>query len=476
MDYTNRDLLNKILEIRDENSTNKKIELLKELYLMDSRIIDLFTKSLSPFYNIYIKKFNKDIPERELDINEKRMKFPEFYVIFTDILNDLNSRNITGNKAREVVERFYKLVKPYKLFDLLFNMVMNKDLKLGINIKSHNKVVKQLSKQNKELKKYLIPESFAMLASDSKFGTQKIKTNIDYIVEYKFDGVRCLTFIDEIKMISRNGKRYNVFENHFKKYLEILKDEMDKKGLQNLILDGEMLDANNNFTNISGLGHSKYIDDINIKYVIFDILEEDDYNDVNKKTLKQRRENLLKLNDIIKNNKELNKVFDISINVLGEGNYLRLKDINEIYPLFDKLVEEHKNKFGFYPEGIMLKDINSLYEKKRTNTWLKMKKMKTIDLKIIDFEEGTGKLKNSLGAMICEDKDGNKVRVGSGFTEDKRKLYWEQRNNIKGCIVEVKFQEVTTNKNDNSLSVRFPVFNRIRDDKTEPDKIKSFLD
>lgn len=56
--------------------------------------------------------------------------------------------------------------------------------------------------------------------------------------------------------------------------------------------------------------------------------------------------------------------------------------------------------------------------------------------------------------------EGKEVRVGSGFSDEQRVTYWNQKDDVKGCIAEVKYQGVTK---DGSL--RFPTFLRLRPDK-----------
>ena len=111
-------------------------------------------------------------------------------------------------------------------------------------------------------------------------------------------------------------------------------------------------------------------------------------------------------------------------------------------------------------EGLMINLKNSPYEFKRSNNLIKVKQMYPADLKIIGFEEGTGKNKGTLGALIVNYK-GFPVKVGSGFTDAERIYTWEHKAELIGTIVTVQYFEETTNKKDNSLSLRFPVFKRI---------------
>ena len=117
-------------------------------------------------------------------------------------------------------------------------------------------------------------------------------------------------------------------------------------------------------------------------------------------------------------------------------------------------------------EGIMINLWEAPYEFKRTNYLLKCKKFNTADLRVIGFEEGSGKYSRMLGAFICEYK-GGEVRVGSGLTDEMRKMIWDHREACMNKIIEVSFFEETKDS-AGKLSLRFPTFKDFRLDKTEP--------
>jgi DNA ligase-1 len=88
-----------------------------------------------------------------------------------------------------------------------------------------------------------------------------------------------------------------------------------------------------------------------------------------------------------------------------------------------------------------------------------------VDLKIVGFEQGTGRNENRLGARICEGEDNGRiirVNVGSGLSDSDRDEYWVARDDLLGHLVEIQADAVTQNK-DGSYSLRFPRFLRFRD-------------
>ena len=81
------------------------------------------------------------------------------------------------------------------------------------------------------------------------------------------------------------------------------------------------------------------------------------------------------------------------------------------------------------------------------------------EFKIIDFEEGDGKYKGTLGKVIV-DVNGVAVGVGSGWTDADRSEIWGNKDKYLGNLIEVRYQEKTK---DNSL--RFPTVKGFRIDK-----------
>ena len=111
-------------------------------------------------------------------------------------------------------------------------------------------------------------------------------------------------------------------------------------------------------------------------------------------------------------------------------------------------------------------NLDTPYVCKRTDTILKVKVMKTCDLKVTGFEEGIGKYTGKLGALIVDYKGFN-CGVGSGFSDYDREYIWDNRDEYLGRIIEVQFFEESKNQ-DGGLSLRFPVFKGLRLDKTKP--------
>ena len=94
---------------------------------------------------------------------------------------------------------------------------------------------------------------------------------------------------------------------------------------------------------------------------------------------------------------------------------------------------------------------------------LKIKEELTLDLLVVDVEEGEGKYEGMLGKLIVQEKDGTQHKV-SGMTDEERRLWWNRPSIIIGQVVEVKAMKRLPNG-----SLREARFKAIRHDKTAMD-------
>lgn len=131
-------------------------------------------------------------------------------------------------------------------------------------------------------------------------------------------------------------------------------------------------------------------------------------------------------------------------------------------------------------EGIILRMPHPPYKYGRSTlregSLLKLKRFKDAEALVVDFEElmhndneavvnALGLTERSthkdnkrgagvLGAFVCQDIDtGVRFSIGTGFTAEQRKDFWDSRRNLINKIVKYKFFEVGVKK-----APRFPVF------------------
>lgn len=111
-------------------------------------------------------------------------------------------------------------------------------------------------------------------------------------------------------------------------------------------------------------------------------------------------------------------------------------------------------------EGVVVKDPNSFYVRKRSWDWMRKKPDNLVDATITGFVGGTGKYNGTLGALVVQDTDGRSFRVGGGLTDAQRFNVWENRASYRGMSVEIIYQRRT-----NTGSYRHPRVKRFRLDR-----------
>ena len=137
----------------------------------------------------------------------------------------------------------------------------------------------------------------------------------------------------------------------------------------------------------------------------------------------------------------------------------------------DQQLEDHiakANKYGW--EGLMIRK-NEIYKGKRSPDILKIKTF-------IDDEYIVVGVENSINRVIVEGKEveeemlkniiiehkGCKVQVGSGFSQEQRRKYFKNPEDIIGKTVTVQYFEATENL-QGGYSLRFPVIKAIYETK-----------
>lgn len=103
-------------------------------------------------------------------------------------------------------------------------------------------------------------------------------------------------------------------------------------------------------------------------------------------------------------------------------------------------------------EGLMLHRDDSLYLAGRSDDLLKLKPYLDADARVVGHLPGKGRFRGMLGALLVEEADGTRFRLGSGFTEAQRR-----DPPSLGSLVTFKFQGRTPGG-----IPRFATFLRVR--------------
>ena len=110
-------------------------------------------------------------------------------------------------------------------------------------------------------------------------------------------------------------------------------------------------------------------------------------------------------------------------------------------------------------EGIIVRHPEGLYRRKRSTDIMKFKPGKSDIYTIIGANEEIDKdgiPKNTLGSFICCSSECIPFSVGSGFTHQQRKEFWQNLPQFIGAEIEVNYQVLTEKR-----IPRFPIFCRI---------------
>lgn len=419
-------------EILQSNSRKYKQEVLQK-YKDDEVIKKYLQIAFDPYkvYGISTKKLSKQILSASSYVPRSRTVFELF-----DYLEQHN----TGTTA-EILECqcFVNAAETSstELAELLKSLIC-KDLSIGCDAKTINKEIPGL-----------IP-TFNVQLANKYFDKPEYVEGKTFALTTKIDGGRIIALKEngKVSFYTRAGQKYEGLVD--------LEQEMAEKLPDGLCLDGEITLFENEgvpskeaykqamkITRSDGEKHG-------LKMIVFDaMLAEEFRNQRCDRVWEERRRAL----DMIFGPRDL-KYFEL-LPVLYQG-----EDTSMITKLLDEAIANQQ-------EGVMINLALAPYEFKRTNYLLKCKKFNTVDLRVIGFEEGTGKYVGMLGALICEYKD-NWVKVGSGLTDELRKEIWNNQPKYQDTIVEISYFEETKDATGKK-SLRFPTFKDFRPDKTEAD-------
>lgn len=322
----------------------------------------------------------------------------------------------------------------------LLEKLICKDLSIGCDTKTINKEIPGL-----------IPEFNVQLAN-KYFDKPAIVEGKKFAVTTKIDGGRIIALKEngQVSFFTRAGQEYEGLVD--------LEDEMSRLMPDNTCLDGEItlldrggLSSKEAYKETMKIVRTKDKEKHGIKMLVFDYMNVDEFkSQYCKYGYSTRRAGV----ELLFHQEEF-KFFEL-LPILYVG-----EDTSMITTLLDEQVAAGE-------EGIMINIYDAPYEFKRTNNLLKCKKMDTLDLEIVGFEEGSGRLTGTLGAVLVRYKEGNVVKVGSGFSDSMRSEIWANQSDWLGAIIECQYFEETKNA-DGGISLRFPVFKYRRTDKLEAD-------
>lgn len=363
----------------------------------------------------------------------------DLFCLFTD----LSSRKLSGNAAlsacRDICNR--ALLSYGDEFYPLLEAIFDKDLKLGIDTKTVNRVIPGL------INTFDIAQAHDINKSPTYL--KRVESE-QYLITRKLDGVRCLAIIknNDIKFYSRLGHEYTS--------LSVLRKAMQTiipKGWEG-VLDGELcvIDEydNENFKLAVSEVKRKTEQMQRPHYKVFDCLTLDEfYGKKESPVYSVRLETAKKL---------LASTETPFLSVLravkySPDNFIRAQQV--------------VSQRGY--EGLILR-ANVPYRSGRTSDLLKVKKFVDAEYQIEDFK-GTTKLMKGLsgtmepveclGSVVIRHK-GSPVDVGSGFSDAQRIDIWRNQDKYLGRTITVKYLEESQDAFGDP-SLRIPIFKGFRE-------------
>lgn len=389
------------------------------------------------FYYAYNPRFNYWIKAKTLPRIEGKHDIDSFAFV---VLNTLINREVTGDSARAQIEKFMESLTA-EAQEILCRII-NHDLRCGASDTLAMKIWPGL-----------VPSYPVMLCDKFKAKSEeylkKFESANAFNISTKEDGGRVLITVDDfgsVALRSRNGSEltvYGLFDSYFKRF-------------KNQVFDGELLIKNPDGTpnrKLSNGIYTKLVRNTAIKeeverfsIVLWDMIPLNEYlTGLGTKPYSERLE-------------ELNFCFRTAwytspVRIVENKNVSTIKECFEFY-------EEMRNRGE---EGAVIKLNSGIWEDKRSKNCIKLKAEEDISAKIVGFIEGTGKYVGMLGSFRCITECGIEFNVGTGFSDKQRKEFSSSKI---GEIIDVKYNEIISNKTTSTKSLFLPVFLKERPDLT----------
>ena len=418
-----------ILELQKASGTNAKQEVIRRH--ADDEWFKMFLYfALNPLltYNLSEKTLSKTDADDAALANTRLIFFNNIFEC-CDFLSRL--RGVDDATVRQVKLLLYNHCG--KSEREVYIKLLAKTLRLGVTAKTVNKIIPGL------IPEWEVQQAFPIEKHPIPNGTK-------FWLTQKLNGVRA-TFYNG-QLVARSGVPFNGLDHIIKEIAWVQS--------AGFVLDGELtlkdkgsLSDNEAFRMATGILNSDDVNKTSICFTIFDAISVRDFESAEPKVQYANRR--IVLNELADSFGDAEYVSVLP--VLYSGT-----DQSKIDGYLEQMVREDK-------EGLMA-NLDVPYRRTRHKGVLKIKRFYTMDLPILRCEEGTGRLEGTLGAFVLEYK-GNEVKVGSGFTDEQRATYWQQRDSIAGTLCEVKYKEISSDKNTGLESLQFPVFVQLRTDKTE---------
>lgn len=424
---------NFVQEINQSNGRLYKQGVLKKY--ADDRIVQRYLQiAFDPYkvFGISTKKLSKIVPGSGVREVETVL----------DLFDYLEKHNTGTDRDISICQEVLSHVNTWdREAGTILEALICKDLSIGCDSKTINKEM------------YGLIPTFDVMLANKYFDKPTYMEGKLFAITTKIDGGRIIALKEngQVSFFTRAGQKYEGLVDLEEEMRDLMPDNTCLDGEITLFDRGDLSSKEAYKQTMKIVRQTTNMEKHGIKMLVFDWMPADDFKKQEcHYSYHGRRE---WLHEIFSNQ---------------EFTYFELLPILYCGRDTSKITEILEEQVARGEEGIMINDYHAPYEFKRTNALLKVKKMQTMDLEIIDFEEGEGRLAGTLGAILVRYKNGNVVKVGSGFSDELRASIWANRLLYLGVICEIQYFEETTNA-DGGESLRFPIFKDFRHDKLEAD-------
>jgi DNA ligase-1 len=371
---------------------------------------------------------------------------------FLDLAGKLQRRALTGHAARDAINEAAQTCHA-GTWNTFYRRILLKDLGVGVETKTINKVLGKIAGAHPEANDYLIPVFGCQLAHDGAAPQHAKKIKGRRLLDIKLDGVRLIAILDKqagtVNLFTRNGK----LNENFSEITDALHRLMEALP-GSVALDGEVV-AGSFQELMTMVNRRDDLDTSAARFALFDMVPLDDFRAGRCEVAQEARHAAL---SALQMSGMLTKHCDKLVYVIPKVEVeLDTPEGQERFSEFNA----QAIAAGY--EGIMIKDPAAPYVGKRSDAWLKVKPFVEVSLSVTAVLEGEadGKYVGQLGALACEGEDDGRlirVNVGSGFTDAQRREFWAQGERLIGRICEVRADALTLEAGETVYSLRFPRF------------------
>ena len=416
------EIINILNELKATNSTKEKQNILKNNIGNETlfKVLKYAYDNITYTYGI---------------TSETMLKFPtedKSSLSLDCILEQLNERKVTGHKALELAKSYYNsLTSEYAQ---LFCNIIDRDLKIGVNSKTLNKIWKNMIPKPNYCRCDVL--------------TSKSKMTFPAFIQLKCDGTYREAYVHNgnVTFKTRSGEPY---QNPI--LSEIMKDLPNGYYIGEFTI-GKADNPSLNRSEGNGLINSDNPPYDKIHFTVWDYLEEEVYS-LKKHVPYSSRLSCLQFN-LLNIKSELIQVVPTHI----------VKSIDEA---LDKVSQWMNDGL----EGGILKSFETRFKNGTSKEQLKIKLKVDADLRCVGFVKGSkGTKYENKNKVILFESDDKKIKGQcSGMTDSQVDEVTKNPTAFIGKIISVEFNDLTKAQGNDYFALSHPRFIEFRNDKTDTD-------